>query len=1092
VLRVYYSNRTEELLDALVERVRRVRGSLYDPVHIVVPNRNLQTYLELSLARLEGICANVRFHLLHELVARRTLAARVLRAMFDDELLSHPELEPVRTYLEAGGRERRAVDRRRVQLARELGRLYAAYADTRPELIECWRAGLFSLEPELRSLETWQRRLWLELGDEGLELSDELPPVVQVFGVSYLPRAQIELLGRAASDVYLYTLNPCQEIWEAISAPVPITIPITRSPRRYERRGKKLGPGEMFSIDDPFRLANAGEMLPLRLWGRVSRENLRLTNALTGCELVPRIKGREPSSLLEQLQRDIALRKPERKSIPDEFRFDGDESIVVLESASVRRELEAIASEIWRVIQQSESDATAEPLRFNEIAVILAPSVAKRYQALIGSVFGQMHALPLNIVDLPARGESPIAEAIEMLLEIPPSRFTRKDILRFVTHPSVIASFPEGSRGDCVAWCDALGIVRGVDRKDQDDTYIQKDVFNWDQGLKRLALGTFMSVERAGDERLFRQGDDTYLVEEIPYDKLETAGRFGLFVRSLLSDARDAARVQMTVSGWMDFMSAFITTYVEPHSPEDERVLRRCLRAIGTLAETDLGGRKIGYDAAHELVSTELRGLSGGRGQYLVDGIVVSSFLPMRSIPFKVVFLAGLGEGHFPAPVRRNYLDLRRAQHRPGDVSPREQDTCLFLETLLCTRQRLYLSYVARDELTGEPLQPSSVVLELIETLERGFVKEVSRKRFPLRRFDDAAARRCSPAALREACARDLGESLRTHLGRAHLAGARLEELPDDVRKTLRCVTAPLRHEGAQRGEAEAVPLSAIRRFLECPLQGSARFALRLTENEDRDLLSREDEMFRAEPLESALLLRETFRRGGTPAVYDERAHRLELVGDRPTGVFGASERERHLDTLASWRRAVSEVAGGEVKLAPRPPATCLIDEVRLELGPSPLLFSSSPRLAIRLCAQSRSRFDPRRESLHGFVDHVFQSAAGVVIGEPYALVVINAASRELPDEPVIERFTFAPIPRDKAVRYLAELLDEMRQGVHDYALPCEVALSNLEPQPPEKTSSRFGPVRHPEDYDAPEPSRVRAIVERRFGLYFESLGESR
>jgi len=31
----------------------------------------------------------------------------------------------------------------------------------------------------------------------------------------------------------------------------------------------------------------------------------------------------------------------------------------------------------------------------------------------------------------------------------------------------------------------------------------------------------------------------------------------------------------------------------------------------------------------------------------------------------------------------------------------------MFLETLLCARKRLVLSYVARDELTGDPRQPS-------------------------------------------------------------------------------------------------------------------------------------------------------------------------------------------------------------------------------------------------------------------------------------------------------------------------------------------------------------------------------------------------
>ena len=154
MLRVYYSNRTEELLKALIERVTALRTSIYEPVHLVVPNRNMEAYLELSLARLTGVCANVHFHDARELLHRgSSLENLILTALFDDELLAHAELEPVRTYLSAGGGERHDVDRRRVQLGAELARLYAAYEDYRPELIDCWRAGLYVGDENARDVE---------------------------------------------------------------------------------------------------------------------------------------------------------------------------------------------------------------------------------------------------------------------------------------------------------------------------------------------------------------------------------------------------------------------------------------------------------------------------------------------------------------------------------------------------------------------------------------------------------------------------------------------------------------------------------------------------------------------------------------------------------------------------------------------------------------------------------------------------------------------------------------------------------------------------------------------------------------------------
>jgi exodeoxyribonuclease V gamma subunit len=75
-------------------------------------------------------------------------------------------------------------------------------------------------------------------------------------------------------------------------------------------------------------------------------------------------------------------------------------------------------------------------------------------------------------------------------------------------------------------------------------------------------------------------------------------------------------------------------------------------------------------------------------------------------------FIAGLDEGAFPAGDQPSPLDLRR-EPRAGDVSPRDRDRAAFLDVLLCTRERLFLSYVAVEAKSGQPLGPSSVVLEL-------------------------------------------------------------------------------------------------------------------------------------------------------------------------------------------------------------------------------------------------------------------------------------------------------------------------------------------------------------------------------------------
>ena len=128
MIHLTYSNRTEALLEALVRRLdaRRRRGDdPLAPVRLVVPNRNVERYVELGVARSLGIAANLRFERLADFVRSwleggegpilldEPLTARVLRAILDDELLRRPTMRPVRWYVEAAGDDPASADPRR-------------------------------------------------------------------------------------------------------------------------------------------------------------------------------------------------------------------------------------------------------------------------------------------------------------------------------------------------------------------------------------------------------------------------------------------------------------------------------------------------------------------------------------------------------------------------------------------------------------------------------------------------------------------------------------------------------------------------------------------------------------------------------------------------------------------------------------------------------------------------------------------------------------------------------------------------------------------------------------------------------------------
>jgi len=182
MLRLVYSSHTEQLLDTLVADVsayREARGAL-EPVHLVLPNRNVETYVRFGLAQATGIAANLEVHLLRRfvsdlvsegpdkvrLVGAGELRALVLGLLLDEERLARPEFGPVRAYLHAAGDSADALDLRRFQLADQLSRLFEEYTFSREGLLREWPKRALLQKTPLAEAERWQRALWLELWRE--------------------------------------------------------------------------------------------------------------------------------------------------------------------------------------------------------------------------------------------------------------------------------------------------------------------------------------------------------------------------------------------------------------------------------------------------------------------------------------------------------------------------------------------------------------------------------------------------------------------------------------------------------------------------------------------------------------------------------------------------------------------------------------------------------------------------------------------------------------------------------------------------------------------------------------------------------------
>ncbi len=901
------------------------------------------------------------------------------------------------------------ADLRRVQLAVRMAYLFQEYYYSRPEMIASWRgtggvdyvaspyADPAAADSTLASTASWQRALWRSIFGRGGLLERNPPqegarwitldllytdksfiekieqtkiPPVHIFGVSYVARLfqhLFALLGKKGI-LNIYTLNPCAEYWEDVETEREFFL---RLDREKNRRAKRIWEQSGETADeDPFGLYEA-QNPALRYWGRPGREHVRLLGELTDCVFKSAFAEPAGEGLLHQLQKDILLFEPER-TLAEQVSTDPtintfhaghasagqmpDDSVKLIAAPSVRREVEWVADEIWRLMRDDRSEP---PLRFSDIAVIVNSAGRDVYLPQIETVFAACHNLPSSVSDLPGTAGSRLIEAMSLLLKLPFGRFSRAEMLNFICHPSVLGRFGDLAPSDLARLAEALGIIFGADHGDHAGTYIDEDVYNWDQGIRRLALGAFMTGEKSDDDRIFETSRGRWLAEEVSASAQVSAARFGLLARALIADARFVANRKMALKDWARFYSAQIKAYLHVEDGNDERDRLRLRRSLAKLEAMDMECEVSGRVAA-EIALRAIESLGSGRGQYLAEGVVVSSFLPMRAIPFKVVFLLGLGEGLFPAAGQRDALDLRAAARRAGDVDPSERDRYMFLETLLCTRERFYISYVRRDEQTGDPLEPSAVVQELLHILKNGYLGEQGLKKLciepPLRRFDllqDAGKETFNDEARMEAWVERVAGDWREHVypdpdrgEEKWLAASPRQSFAEEmnmmrdlvapetwdklstmlglpgVAPAPFAVTATARAVGAVEGEEEGaveapltLSVSVLRRFLECPMQGWASAMLGLSEGEE-DLVDREEEDFEVGRLVETILVRDVFLDAlmtglDAEGLYRERAVRMRLAGKIPVGSPGRVIEKRHLEILSGWQSLFDQFLPG-------------------------------------------------------------------------------------------------------------------------------------------------------------------------------------
>lgn len=709
MLHLYESNRLEALAIVLANTLNDPPlADPFRPETVIVQSQGMGRWLTLELARHTGIAAHLDYVLPASFawrLMREVLGHLPERSRFAPEIMSwrlmamlpgltEPPFEPLQRYLEGG-------EAAAFELAGKVADVFDQYLVFRPDWIRAWEAGeQLGLGPD----EAWQAALWQRLaqqdpGTHRVRLFDHLlarlgsarlPERISVFGIASLAPMYLHLLQRLAAhtEVGVFLLNPSREYWGNI----------------VDARGQlKLFQGgleEDEALPDHPLLASLGKQ------GRDFFDQVAEELPHTHPFFI------EPGHdrLLARLQRDILdLSSPASRACP---LAQDDGSIEIHATHGPMRELEVLKD---RLLALFADDSTLTPA---DVAV-LTPDI-NAYAPYVDAVFGQREDapnVPYSIADRRVEREEPLLTTFSAVLALADSRFAADAVLGLLDCPALLARFnlAETDVPFIHAWVREAGIRWGRDARHKATLGLPGDArFTWRWGLDRLLLGTVLPAGMAG------QGSPLFGT------LMPAGGADGQMADILARFAALFATLERLADTWAEPASPrawgerFIEAadalfWVDDAGEAALDVIRRA--AVCLTEDTALAGFNAPVPLAVARDWFDCRLASASSAGFLTGGVTFCAMVPMRSIPFRVICLIGMNDGAYPRDERPVSFDLVARHPRRGDRSRRFDDRYLFLEALLSARERLYLSYVGLSARTNEPLPPSPLVSELIDTL---------------------------------------------------------------------------------------------------------------------------------------------------------------------------------------------------------------------------------------------------------------------------------------------------------------------------------------------------------------------------------------
>lgn len=723
MIKIIYSFSVENLIEKLLNDIESIPESsdpFYSP-KIIIPNNNLSKYINLENAKKRSISFNFNFDYLENVLMELLLSLSgehkknielltskknhiILTYMINNIIHSdfnNKELSEIKKFI--GNASEKEKNKKIWQLSQKLSSLFREYQYKRKFIIEKW-LDYKKAYPSIKS-EEFQMYIYYKIFNKknGMFINEinncRYTTLLDIFDeISKIDKKNIKIVNK---KIHIFCLSNISNFHYVLLNFLSDFFDFNIYLLNYSGNFKN----KTFLNFVKFNIKDENYKQIKTFLTNYTSEELFYENKKADT-LLKIIKNRLLSEGTNNLNEMIY----KKESNPED-----DGSIRIAGCQGIYREVETVLNSIIYNLK------TIPGLKLNDIAV-LVPNLNK-YKPYFNYILAKNSKLSFNLIDSTAKEDSIYGKAILSLIDLINGNFTRKEMFELFYNPCFMNKF-KLSYNDINIWlelCEENNIYNNLN---------EDSIFSWEKGLERVSLGTIMEEEKNFDE-IFRFNS---YYDIIPYNKNNifdnvVLDKFIFIIQSLKNDVKQLKSYKNDPFTMITKIIKIFDEYldVDYNNKFEVSIKNSIIDSLHTLINMSNIFNKndfVTIDLISEEIDSMLESMPSSNRNYLTSGINISQLLPMRPIPFKIIYIMGLNENDFPGKNEDLTINLINNNRMTGDLSKSEINLMLFIEIMFSAKDKLYLTFINKDIEKDAELHPSLVINIMLDFINNEILKD--------------------------------------------------------------------------------------------------------------------------------------------------------------------------------------------------------------------------------------------------------------------------------------------------------------------------------------------------------------------------------